>query len=81
MEKEEAKKPIELATHLQIMKWLGSNNGLVLYAGMCATIIGPLPEELLDKPARRGLKVRKWGEADWQDPTPEYLGLDQGEST
>ena len=67
----------ELATNRELAKWLVQGNG------QCKT--GGSPRLWTEHPYDIGhdeeacpntIKVRKWGDKEWHEPTREYLGLE-----
>ena len=65
----------ELATVLQLAKWVATGNGL-LKRGCCITNYVSFDEIDEDSPVSDATLVRKWGDKEWHKPTREYLGLE-----
>ena len=65
----------ELATVLQLAKWVATGNGL-LKRGCCITNYVSFDEIDENSPVSDATLVRKWGDKEWQAPTRKYLGLE-----
>ena len=65
----------ELATVLQLAKWVATGNGL-LKRGCCITNYVSFDEIDENSPVSDATLVRKWGNKEWHKPTREYLGLE-----
>ena len=65
----------ELATVLQLAKWVATGNGL-LKRGCCITNYVSFDEIDENRPVSDATLVRKWGDKEWHKPTREYLGLE-----
>ena len=65
----------ELATVLQLAKWVATGNGL-LKRGCCITNYVSFDEIDENSPVSDATLVRKWGDKEWHKPTREYLGLE-----
>ena len=65
----------ELATVLQLAKWVATGNGL-LKRGCCITNYVSFDEIYENIPVSDATLVRKWGDKEWHEPTREYLGLE-----
>ena len=65
----------ELATVLQLAKWVATGNGL-LKRGCCITNYVSFDEIDENSPVSDATLVRKWGDKEWHKPTLEYLGLE-----
>ena len=65
----------ELATVLQLAKWVATGNGL-LKRGCCITNYVSFDEIDENSPLSDATLVRKWGDKEWHKPTREYLGLE-----
>ena len=66
------------ATNLELMKWLAKGNGY------CRSVMGDLiwtayefERELADRPCHKNFQIRKWEDADWHEPTVDYMGLEK----
>ena len=65
------------ATNLELAKWLAMGNGEVQESGaQYARHSHTYKVDSADEPALPVYMVRKWGDADWHEPTLEYLGLE-----
>ena len=65
----------EIATVLQLAKWVATGNGL-LKRGCCITNYVSFDEIDENSPVSDATLVRKWGDKEWHKPTLEYLGLE-----
>ena len=65
----------EMATVLQLAKWVATGNGL-LKRGCCITNYVSFDEIDENSPVSDATLVRKWGDKEWHKPTREYLGLE-----
>ena len=65
----------ELATVLQLAKWVATGNGL-LKRGCCITNYVSFDEIDENSPVSDATLVRKWCDKEWNEPTREYLGLE-----
>ena len=65
----------ELATVLQLAKWVATGNGL-LKRECCITNYVSFDEIDENSPVSDATLVRKWGDKEWHKPTREYLGLE-----
>ena len=65
----------ELATVLQLAKWVATGNGL-LKRGCCITNYVSFDEIDENSTVSDATLVRKWGDKEWHKPTREYLGLE-----
>lgn len=65
----------EMATVLQLAKWVATGNGL-LKRGCCITNYVSFDEIDENSPVSDATLVRKWCDKEWHEPTPEYLGLE-----
>ena len=65
----------ELATVLQLAKWVATGNGL-LKRVCCITNYVSFDEIDENSPVSDSVLVRKWGDKEWNKPTREYLGLE-----
>ena len=65
----------EIATVLQLAKWVATGNGL-LKRGCCITNYVSFDEIDENSPVSDATLVRKWGDKEWHKPTREYLGLE-----
>ena len=65
----------ELATVLQLAKWVATGNGL-LKRGCCITNYVSFDEIDENSPVSDATLVRKWDDTEWHKPTREYLGLE-----
>ena len=65
----------ELATVIQLAKWVATGNGL-LKRGCCITNYVSFDEIDENSPVSDATLVRKWGDKEWHKPTREYLGLE-----
>ena len=63
----------ELATVLQLAKWVATGNGL-LKRGCCITNYVSFDEIDENSPVSDATLVRKWGDKEWHKPTLEDLG-------
>lgn len=65
------------ATNIELTKWLAQGNGMVkngnnkIFASM-----GGYNLEKLNNACAGWVKVRKWGDTEWHEPTADYLGLE-----
>lgn len=67
----------ELATNREIAKWLAQGNGQIHFSGGIRTWIEHNYDIGRDNDACPNIiKVRKWGDQEWHEPTREYLGLE-----
>ena len=65
------------ATNIELMKWLAKGNGY------CRSVMGDLiwtahdiERESADRPCHKNFQIRKWEDADWHEPTVDYMGLE-----
>ena len=65
----------ELATVLQLAKWVATGNGL-LKRGCCITNYVSFDEIDENSPVSDATLVRKWDDKEWHKPTREYIGLE-----
>lgn len=73
----QASKP-RRATNLELMKWLAQGNGLVAdndSLGEWATHTYMKKEEHCS--CEESTVVRKWDDAEWHEPTVDYMGLEE----
>lgn len=64
------------ATNIELMKWLAKGNGMVkskneIFAGM-----GGYNIERLNNTCGEWVKVRKWDDTEWHEPTVDYMGIE-----
>lgn len=68
------------ATNRELARWLAQGNGQVHCADVCgahAHTFFSYQYEDDDAKVTPNYKVRKWGDADWHEPTLKYLGLEE----
>lgn len=74
---ESPKVPVQV-TRRELARWLADGNGQYRIGtktvAVCTCLSYVLESE--DKPVPQSVFVRKWGDAEWHTPTPEYLGLE-----
>lgn len=70
------------ATHRELSRWLAQGNGEYT-RGIEVSGKGPYTKtsiyydaSLSNSPVDDAAKVRKWDDADWHEPTADYLGLE-----
>lgn len=65
-------------TNIQLMEWLAKGNGIAKNDGMsqCIPYSGSCSEDMLDKPIREQIRIRKWHDTEWHIPTEEYMGIE-----
>lgn len=65
-------------TNIQLMEWLAKGNGIAKNEGgsQCLPHSGSCSEDMLDKPIREQIRIRKWDDAEWHIPTKEYMGIE-----
>lgn len=66
-----------MITNIQLMEWLAKGNGIAKNAGgsQCIPYFGSCSEDILDKPIREAIQIRKWNDTEWHIPTKEYMGI------
>lgn len=66
------------ATNYELAKWLAKGNGQFTVNGDCRLLIEHIYDMGHDqKECSADIKVRKWIDAEWHEPTVDYLGLDK----
>lgn len=63
------------ATNLELAKWLAQGNGQYKMSDGRIWTEHPYDIGLDDDACSIIIKVRKWGDKEWHEPTLEYLGL------
>lgn len=66
------------ATHAELAKWVAQGNGQVTHADYkddTCMIHFSHPAYATDSPVCAKLRVRKWGDAEWHEPTADYMDL------
>lgn len=65
-------------TNIQLMEWLAKGNGIAKNDGMsqCIPYSGSCSEDMLDKPIREQIRIRKWHDTEWHVPTREYMEIE-----
>lgn len=65
------------ATNLELMKWLAKGNGYctAVYARFWFNY--EVSAEIADHPCDENIKIRKWEDAEWHEPTAKYMGLEE----
>ena len=67
----------ELATNRELAKWLALGNGQIHFSGGTSIWMEYFYDIGHDEEAcPNTIKVRKWGDKEWQAPTRKYLGLE-----
>ena len=66
----------ELATNRELAKWLAHGNGQYKVSGGKIWTEHPYDVGQDDDACSNFIKVRKWGDKEWHEPTREYLGLE-----
>lgn len=70
-------KGFELATNRELAKWLAQGNGQCQMSGSCSIWTEHHYDIKQDDDAcSKFVKVRKWCDKEWHEPTREYLGLE-----
>ena len=66
-----------MITNIQLMEWLAKGNGIAKNDGgsQCIPYLGSCPEDMLDKPIREAIRIRKWNDTEWHIPSKEYMGI------
>lgn len=65
-------------TWIELAKWCANGNGLVLdelIERMDTGVMFKVDNQ--NDPVDDRLKVRKWGDAEWHEPTVDYIGLEE----
>lgn len=64
-----------MITNIELMEWLAKGNGLAKSESItqCLPYLGSCPEDLLDKPVRAQIRIRRWNDKEWHVPTKEYM--------
>lgn len=65
-------------TWIEVAKWCATGNGLVYdtYRDKIDTGIMFKPENS-NQPIDEIIKVRKWGDKEWHEPTVDYMGIEE----
>ena len=67
----------ELATNRELTKWLVQGNGQYrVSGGIRIRTVHSYDIGQDDEACPNTIKVRKWGDKEWHEPTLEYLGLE-----
>lgn len=64
------------ATNRELARWISYGNGEVKGTIDVVISFSTYPNGLENNEVPNGIKVRKWDEADWHEPTIDYLGLE-----
>ena len=65
------------ATWLEVAKWCATGNGLVYDTDRERIDTGIMFKPSLEcEPIMESIKVRKWSDTEWHEPTVDYLGLE-----
>lgn len=75
----EASKP-RRATNFELMKWLAQGNGYS--RNVRGTIIWTdyeieLECDAVNQPCHENIRIRKWEDTEWHEPTVDYMGLEE----
>ena len=66
------------ATWLEVAKWCATGNGLVYDTNRDRIDTGIMfKPDNEHEPIMDELKVRKWGDTEWHEPTVDYIGLEE----
>ena len=66
------------ATWLEVAKWCATGNGLVYDTNRDIIDTGIMfKPDNEHEPIMDELKVRKWGDTEWHEPTVDYIGLEE----
>ena len=66
------------ATWLEVAKWCATGNGLVYDTNRDTIDTGIMfKPDNEHEPIMDELKVRKWGDTEWHEPTVDYIGLEE----
>lgn len=66
------------ATWLEVAKWCATGNGLVYDTNRYIIDTGIMfKPDNEHEPIMDELKVRKWGDTEWHEPTVDYIGLEE----
>lgn len=62
-------------TNIELMEWLAKGYGIAkrVNGGTCLDTVGPCPEDKLDAPIKDSIRIRKFGDSEWREPTREYM--------
>ena len=68
------------ATNRELSKWLAQGNGEAkdIIGGICTYCIYRAGDKE-NEPVIEEIKVRKWDDTEWHEPTVEYLGIKEDE--
>ena len=70
--------PPRKATWLEVAKWCATGNGLVYDTNRDRIDTGIMfKPDNEHEPIMDELKVRKWGDTEWHEPTVDYIGLEE----
>ena len=67
------------ATYRELSKWLAKGNGEFAFFkpdNVSTTLTYDLTKENFQISVDSGLKVRKWDDTDWHEPTVDYMGVE-----
>ena len=66
------------ATWLEVAKWCATGNGLIYDTNRDRIDTGIMfKPDNEHEPIMDELKVRKWGDTEWHEPTVDYIGLEE----
>lgn len=71
------------ATHREVSKWLAQGNGEVTEGDtdnfpFCKSSLY-YDSEKSDKPCRYTIRIRKWDDNEWHEPTIDYMGIKESD--
>ncbi len=64
------------ATNQELAKWLAQGNGQVTNEGVYAFASMDVVKGDEDEPCKSECRIRKWDDAEWHEPTADYMGLE-----
>ena len=66
-----------MVTNNQLMEWLAKGKKKKKNEGgsQCLPHSDSCSEDMLDKPIREQIRIRKWHDTEWHIPTEEYMGI------
>lgn len=63
------------ATNRELAKWIASGNGEIKDIIDVAITFCTYPNGLENTEVRNGIKVRKWDDTEWHEPTVDYMDI------